>query len=111
MAQNIVFEDGDQLSVPVGSGTEAGDPVLIGTALPGVALTDRDANGNATVKFNGVASLAVVVAVNALAVGDPVYITGAGAITRTASGNTRFGYALGALATNVGGTINVKIGY
>ena len=49
MATNRVFESGTQLTLPVGSGTESGDPVLIGDSLVGVALTARDDDGNATI--------------------------------------------------------------
>ena len=55
MARNIIYDQGDQLVVNVIAGTVAGDAVAFGNQ-PGVALTDRDSAGQATVKFNGVAA-------------------------------------------------------
>jgi predicted RecA/RadA family phage recombinase len=73
MAGNIIFDDGDQLSVAVLSGTESGDPVVFGNQ-PGVALTDRGDGGNpathATVKFSGV----VLLYINGATAEDAVYI-------------------------------------
>lgn len=69
MATNVVFDEGNQLTVDVIANTESGDPVVFGNQ-PGVALTDRDAAGQATVKFNGV----IEVALEAAAAGDAVYI-------------------------------------
>lgn len=70
MAGNIIFNDGDQLSVTVLAGTVSGDPVLFGNQ-PGVALTDRDTTtGKATVKFSGV----IEVEMAGAAAEDAIYI-------------------------------------
>ncbi|MFZ1361342.1 MAG: DUF2190 family protein [Candidatus Nanopelagicales bacterium] len=110
MAKNIVFTDGNQLSETVPSGVKSGEPVIVGDR-PGVALTDRDEAGKATIKFNGVAKLTVESAAGALAAGQIVYIDSDRKITRVSTDNKRFGYARAALATNVGGVIEVVIGY
>lgn len=73
MAGNIIFDDGDQLSVEVISGTVSGDAVAFGNQ-PGVALTDRGDGGNpathATVKFSGV----VLLERSGATAGDAIYI-------------------------------------
>lgn len=91
MATNEVFREADHLTLPVPSGVKSGDPVLVGS-LPGVAQTDRDANGNATVWLDGAYRLTVTGAV--VNVGDPVYIAADRSLSVTATGNTVFGYAL-----------------
>ena len=79
MAGNIIFDQGDQLTVAVISGTVSGDAVAFGNQ-PGVALTDRATDGTATVKFNGVAELELTGTVAE----DAVYINPAtGALTLT----------------------------
>jgi predicted RecA/RadA family phage recombinase len=119
MATNIVHEDGDQIQANVsgvtGSGTAgvilSGDPGVLGQ-LPFVALTDEVA-GLATIKTNGTADLAVDAEAAAVNPGDLLYFDAADAnkINNSASGNVRFGYALGAVANGQLGTITVKIGY
>lgn len=112
MATNRIFEDATQLYLPVDSGIESGEPVLIGAALPAVALTDRDADGYATVQTNGAFDLPIVTASGAIAVGDIIYIVAAdNTLTRTVGSNVRFGYALETLGSNTAGTIRVKVGY
>lgn len=120
MATNIVHEDGDQLTVNVsgvtGSGAsgviQSGDPGVLGQ-LPFVALTDEDADGMATVKFNGTADLTVDAESAAVNPGDLLYFDAADAnkINNAASGNVRFGYALGSVGNGAVATITVKIGY
>ncbi len=114
MATNIVFEDGDQLRVVCTAPTTpaSGDPVLVGQ-LPGVALTDEDAEGYTTVKFNGVAELSVkgeTTTNAAVAAGDIVYYDG-GVINKDSTNGVRFGYALGAVSSGATTKIRVKIGY
>lgn len=99
MAKNIVFEDGDNLSLPVISGTVSGDPVLVSgdltSGVTGIALTARgeggNAAGNASVQRKGVATVTVTGAVTVI--GAPVYITAANAVNTTNT-NVLFGYAL-----------------
>jgi predicted RecA/RadA family phage recombinase len=96
MATNEVFRDADHLSLPVPADTPSGAPVLVGGTLVGVTQTAEGEGGNAdgfaTVWRKGAHDLSVTGAVTNI--GDPVYITGANALNRTASGNTLFGYAL-----------------
>ena len=103
MAKNKVFIDGYQLTVPVPSGTQSGDAVVIGE-LPGVALIDEK-DGQATVDFKGVYDLEVSSAAN---VGDILYFAD-GALSTDGEGGVRFGYAL--QEGNAGDTILVKVGY
>lgn len=96
MATNEVFRDADHLTVPVVAATKSGDPVIVGS-LPGVAQTDRDSDGQATVWFKGAHRVEVTGAVTA--VGQPVYYVGDGTtrntqLTTTATSNTLFGHAL-----------------
>ncbi len=71
MANNKRYVDGRKLYVPVSAGTVSGSPVAVGSRC-GVALTDRDASGNATVDFKGVYELTVT---GITAVGTPIYYT------------------------------------
>lgn len=120
MATNIVYEDGDQLEVaptaPTSTTITSGDPCLVG-ALPGVALTDADDTvgngGRCTVKFNGVARLAVkgeTTTNAAIAAGEVLYLDGA-VINKDSANGVRFGYALEAVASGATTEILVKIGY
>lgn len=120
MATNIRYEDGNQLEVaptaPTSTTILAGQACLVGS-LPGVALTDADNTvgngGRCTVKFNGVADLAVkgeTTTNAAVAAGDILYLDGA-VVNKDSSNGVRFGYALGAVASGATTTIPVKIGY
>lgn len=99
MAKNIVFNDGDNLSLPVAANTVSGDPVLVGanlaSLLVGVALTDEGEGGNpdgyASVQTKGVVDITVTGAVTVI--GAPVYITAANAVNVTNT-NVLYGYAL-----------------
>lgn len=99
MAKNRVQEHGNQITLPVIAGVVSGGPVIVGM-IPGVALTDRDAAGNATVQTDGVFTVSVTGAI--ASVGLPVYITSAtGALVVAAgAGIQLFGHAL---ATKAGG--------
>lgn len=102
MAINQVFDYGDSLSLPVPEGVTSGDPVAVG-ALVGIALTDRDDDGEATVRMRGVYSVEVA---GAATVGGPVYIED-GALT-TSEGGTLWGHAISA-KTAATAVIPVKI--
>lgn len=95
MATNDHFGHTRARVLPVASGVKSGDPVIVGSLI-GVALTDRGGGGNkagnATVALDGAWDLTVTGA--AAAAGTPVYITSAGALNMTASGNTLFGYTI-----------------
>lgn len=103
----------DKLSLPVPASTASGAPVLIGS-LPGVTATAEgqggNVAGNASVWLAGVFRLAVGTT-TAVAVGGPVYITPAGALTTTdATGtNKLFGYAVKAKGTTAGEIVPIKL--
>lgn len=112
MAKNEHLRHANHVSLPVPSGTVAGDPVRVGI-LNGVAQTNRasstdwaggNAVGEASVWLDGSHHLDVVGEITA--VGQAVYIAD-GALTATAEGGALFGAAL---ATQAGdGNIPVKI--
>lgn len=101
MATNEVYRDADKLSLPVAAGVVSGEAVVIG-GLVGVAQTDRDANGNATVWRKG--GHRVQAAAATYAVGDAIYAhaTGGGnvgsgrvgLIDKTSTTGTLLGYSL-----------------
>lgn len=93
--------------LPVTASTPSGSPVVVGQIV-GVALVDADADDIATVGIGGVASLPVGTT-TAVAVGAPVYITSAYALTPTATSNTLFGYALTAKGTTAGEVIDIEL--
>lgn len=99
MATNVHFAQGDNLSLPVPNNTDSGAPVRVGS-LNGVAMTAEGDGGNpsgsASVQLVGVFDLEVTGAVTN--VGDPVYITSAGALNVTAADNDLFGHALASKA-------------
>ena len=114
MAKNIAYNFIDQLTLPVAEGTVSGSPVVVGD-LPGVALTDRDANGNAEVKVRGGPVVRVPVkghngtANAAIAVGEKVYYDStAGLINKNAEAKP-FGYALEAVGQGLTKTIDVLL--
>lgn len=90
MALNEVFKLGQYISLPVPDGTESGDAVRVGV-LNGTAIVDEGTGGNA----DGFASVDLSGAhkhvIAGADVGDAVYITSAGVLTTTASGNKLFG--------------------
>lgn len=115
MTKKQVYEDGDQLSVAVASGTLSGDPVVLGR-VPGVALKDRDATtGEATVKFDGVHLISVRgwsgAANAAIAVGDTVYFNSGSTpkVDANAAG-IPYGTALQAVASGATTEIQVRVG-
>ncbi len=116
MARNQVHDHGDSLTLPVAAGTVSGNAVAV-RQIPGVALTSRDANGDATVRMKGVFNLAAVgqewngtAIVNvAIAPGNILYLNGT-TLNRDNRG-VRFGYALDAVAAGATATIRVKVGY
>lgn len=113
MATNVVFNEGDNLSLPVIAGTKSGDPVLVSgdltSGVTGVAMTDRGAGGNAagnaSVQRKGVFEVSVTGAVTV--VGAPVYITAANVVNVTNT-NVLFGYALETKGASAG-PINVLL--
>jgi len=122
MATNEIFRDGDNLSLPVPTGTLSGTPLRIG-ALNCVATTDEgsvvrtpapgywqqpsggigNAAGYASVRCSGSWSVPVT---GALTLGQLVYIKADGTLTATSTGNKVWGKALRASGT---GTSNVIV--
>lgn len=114
MAKNRKLAKAQELPLPVPSGTESGQPVAVGQ-IPAVALTNRDANGNATCQRDGSYLLSVKgengSGGSAVAVGDIIYIEPtARTLSKIATG-VRFGYALGAVNSAATVVIEVAIGY
>lgn len=113
MAENIIFKRGDNLEIAVASGVTSGDPVVVGN-LTGVALTDRDSDGNASVKFNGVADLSVKAidddGNSAVVLGDVIYwTTGDTPQLNKKNSGTGFGVALEGVTSAATATIKVKL--
>lgn len=110
MATNEVYRNADHIPLPVPTGTKSGDPVKVGSLI-GVAITDRDSDGRASVWRKGAFTLTVTDAV--ANVGAPLYVAGDGtsritALTTTSTSNTLFGYAL-ATKTGTAGPLPVAI--
>jgi predicted RecA/RadA family phage recombinase len=109
MALNEIYKDGNELVLPVASTVNSGDLVQVG-ALVGLAQLDAYAGENGsyytTLKLNGVVKLSTLVAVT---VGAAVYVTSAGVINVTASGNKFIGHAVTAKSTTTAGDIYVRL--
>jgi predicted RecA/RadA family phage recombinase len=127
MANNVVFSADDYISVNVGLEKKSGDIFVVGD-LVGVLTTG---SGSATTPTPegmelgvgnkpGWASVALyggvrvnVAAGTAYAVGDRVYVTAGGTVTKTASGNKNLGVVTHEPKTSTtgAGQIVVKLGY
>ena len=109
MALNEIYKDGNELVLPVASTVNSGDLVQVGQII-GVAqndaVTGEDGNTYATIKMNGVFKLSTLVAVT---VGQAVYVTSAGVVNVTASGNKFIGHAIQAKTTTVAGDVYVRL--
>lgn len=116
MRNERLFE-GNRLSAPVSAGLASGSPVLAFGAIPAVTATKEGEGGNiagrATVWTVGVFALSTTDAV--AAEGTAIYITGAGALTTTATANTMFGRTVhnaegtGGTKSAGAGTVNVRL--
>lgn len=115
MAKNEVYKDADHLVLPVVASVVSGEPVKVGT-LTGVAETDRDTAGNATVALKGAYTLTAAAAT--YAVGDAIYghATGGGAITarielvdKTSTTGTQIGTSLEAKTLAAAGSLLVRL--
>lgn len=113
MAKNRKLAKAQELPLPVPAGTESGMPLAVGQ-IPCVALTNRDANGNATVQRDGSYLLKVKgengSGASAVAVGDIIYWAAENKLSKIATG-VRYGYAAGAVGSGAEATIEVLIGY
>lgn len=114
----VVHEDGDQLfrklTQPAAGGI-VGDPGLVGDR-PCVLLINQDANGYATVKFNGTVRVTVhganAAGNAALAVNAPVYYDAApGAGNPFVNGDSTNGVRFGTLVEAVasGAKVDLKV--
>lgn len=114
MATNKV-QDGKLLELTVGSTVTSGDPVIVGNAIRGVAITDYNStSGKAIVDTEGVYDLSVKAVDDAgnstVAVGDRIYYTSTDTpvLSKKKSGKF-FGIALEGITAGTTATINVKI--
>jgi hypothetical protein len=116
MAKIRKFAQGRQLYLPVVSGAVSGDVVNPGGLLCGVALTDRDSAGNATVDFGGVYTVTAK-GVNgggnsAVAVGDAIYFnSGATPKVNKDNGGVFLGYAVSTLGSGSTGSLDVLLSH
>lgn len=99
MAKNRRLPKALHIDLAVPSGVKSGEPVAVG-AFRGLAITDRGADGRATVWLDGSAEFTVTGAVTSE--GLPIYITSARALNTTATDNKLFGYSLGTKAAAAG---------
>lgn len=105
MAPNVRNYPGDRQRLAVASGTASGDLLTFG-GRPAVALTDRDADGFATLQFKGIVDISVAATV---AVGDLLYLAAAGGVVlSTDDEGIPFGIATEAVASGTA-TIGVKL--
>lgn len=102
MATNEKFRYANRIELPVAEGVKSGDPVQVGS-LMGVAQTDRDAEGNASVWLEGAHYFELDDAVTA---GQPVYIAD-GSLTLDSEGGEVFGHSIE--TTSAAGPVAVKI--
>lgn len=115
MALNINRQNVQVLTLAVASGTLSGDVVHIGDGIVGIALTDRDANGNASVRF-GSARTVVTATVrgvdgsgnSAVAIGNRIFSVSADTpkLSKKATG-ALFGYALGTVSSGASTAIQI----
>lgn len=93
MALNEIYKLASELVFPVASTVVSGDLVQVGE-LVGVAqldaVTGEDGNTYATLKLDGVFKFDTA---DTIAAGEPVYVTSAGVVTSTATGNKFIGHA------------------
>lgn len=108
MAKNQRYTNALHISAPVPEGTKSGQPVKVGQ-ICGVAITDREADGTATLWLDGSYDLPVAGAVATF--GAPVYIKADNTLTATATGNFLFGTALGTKGAGTGPLEVAPIGY
>jgi predicted RecA/RadA family phage recombinase len=115
MAKNIVFESSGgwlQLELAVAAGIVSGNVVQIND-LTGIAITDRDSAGNATVRFpcayafeTPVTGKNAVPADTAVAIGNKLYKDGT-EVNLDASNGKLCGIALGTVVA--GATTTIKV--
>lgn len=109
MALNEIYKVASELVFPVASTVVSGDLVQVGQVV-GVAQQDavlgEDGNYYVTLKLDGVFKLTSSAA---FAVGGNVYLTSAGVVNATASGNKFIGHAIKAKSTTTAGDVYVRL--
>lgn len=109
MALNEIYKVASELAFPVASTVMSGDLVQVGQVV-GVAQQDavlgEDGNYYAILKLDGVFKLTSSAA---FAVGGNVYLTSAGVVNATASGNKFIGHAIKAKTTTTAGDVYVRL--
>lgn len=109
MATNQRYTNALHISVTAPYDVASGAPVRVGS-ICGVAQIDAKAGEKVTIWLDGSWDVPVTGAI--ASEGLPVYITAAGALNVTATGNYRFGTALTTKAGATIGTVEVApIGY
>ncbi len=114
MAKNISKEGAGfvQLYLAVASGVVSGDVVKIGVSLVGVAITDRDSAGYATVRipcpytFTTTVTGADGSGNSAVAIGDKLYKDGT-EVNKDVTNGVLCGIALGTVSSGGSGSIEV----
>lgn len=100
-------QPGESITVTAAAAASSGDIVKVGSLL-GIASGDAAIGDKLVLRTQGVFDLPKV-STDALSVGDVVYYKAAdGAVTSTASGNTRIGLAVTA-AANPSASVNVRL--
>lgn len=116
MAKNIIFSEGEQLSLVVTdpASPKSGDPVRWGE-LTGVALTDERADGTTTVRLTNAVADVAVKGVNgagnsAVAVGDEIFYVDADTpkLSKKTTGRL-FGQAMEVVSAGGTDTIRVRL--
>lgn len=109
MAKNQRYTNAKHIELTFPYARLAGEPVRVGS-ICGIALNDTANGARGTVWLDGSWDVQVTGAV--ATEGLPVYITAAGALNVTATGNYRFGTALSTKAGATIGAVEVApIGY
>ncbi|WP_024817092.1 DUF2190 family protein [Arthrobacter sp. 31Y] len=106
--KNQRYTHGKHIEVTFPYDRLSGEPVRVGS-ICGVAVKDTKSGERGTIWLDGSYDLTVTGAV--ASEGLPVYITAAGALNVTATGNYRFGTALGTKSAAAGPLEVVPIGY
>lgn len=117
MATNRTFSRGDRIHAAAThpATVVSGNPARVGQIV-GVALTDEDADGKATLQLDGVFDLTVKAidgsGNSTVAIGDTLYyVDGDTPNLSKKDTGVRFGYAREGLASGATGVIQVQVGY
>lgn len=108
MAQNQRYTNALHITVTAPYDVESGAPVRVGS-ICGVAQTKAASGEKVTIWLDGSWDVEVTGAL--ASEGLPVYITAAGKLNATATGNYQFGVALGTKAAAAGPVEVAPLGY